>query len=139
LVTDGLQSPSKLDAGKRLRNIDLSEAGEFAKQNHVKIYIVNVDPRIGGKEFAPQRNLMERVTALTGGRFYNVDDTLGLPEIYSQIDKIEKSVIPADTVPKYQLPNLYTRISFYGFFIALGMISLFVATVLDSFFLRRVP
>jgi Ca-activated chloride channel family protein len=139
LVTDGLQSPSPLDAGKRLRNIDLSEAGEFAKENHVKIYIVNVDPRIGGKDFAPQRHLMERVTAMTGGKFYMVNDTLGLPEIYSQIDKIEKSLIPVESLPKYELPNLYMRVSLYGFFIVFGIVSLFIAILLDSYFLRRVP
>lgn len=139
LVTDGLQSPSPLDAGKRLRNIDLSEAGVFAKENHVKVYIVNVDPRINEKQFAPERHLMERVTAMTGGKYYNVNDTMGLSEIYSDIDKIEKSVLPVETLPKSQLPYLYQRNSYYGIFVALGIISLFVSILLDGYFLRRVP
>jgi Ca-activated chloride channel family protein len=139
LVTDGLQSPSPLDAGKRLRNIDLQEAGEFAKQNNVKLYIINVEPRIAGKEFGPQRRLMERVTALTGGKFYNVDESTGLDDIYSEIDRIEKSIIPLDLISKKLLPNIYERVSFYRILLVLGILSLLFSILLEGTLLRRTP
>lgn len=139
LVTDGLQSPNPLDSGKRLRNIDLAEAGEFAKKNNVKLYIINVEPRIAGKEFAPQRHLMERATELTGGKFYNVDESLGLHDIYAEIDEIEKSVIPVDAVSKKLLPNQYERVSLYTLFLAIGIFYLFLSVLLDGTLLRRIP
>lgn len=143
LVTDGLQAPNPLDKGKRLRNIELLEAAEYAKQKDVRLYIINVEPRIASKEFAAHRKLMKKITEITGGRFYLADSSLGLDKIYADIDRLEKSVLPVETLyvtpPKSQLPHLYLRVSMYPYLICLGMLCMFLSMFLEGIVLRRVP
>ena len=144
VVTDGLQDPSPLDKGRRLRNMSLEEAAEYAKKEGVKVYIVNVEPDIASEKYAPDRHLMERITALTGGKFYLVDSTTSLGDIYSDIDKLEKSEIPPEeeeikALSKDKQPNLYRRVSFYPYLIGLGMLCLLLSLLLQSTVLRKVP
>lgn len=143
LVTDGFQAPSPLDKGKRLRNIDLVEAAEYAKQKNIHLYIINVEPRLALEEFSAHRKLMKLIAEVTGGKFYLVDSSLGLEKIYKDIDQLEKSVLPSDTryvtPPKRQLPHLYHRISFYPFLIAIGIACLFLSVLLEGTVMRRVP
>jgi hypothetical protein len=82
---------------------------------------------------------MERVTALTGGKFYNVDESTGLDDIYSEIDRIEKSIIPLDLISKKLLPNIYERVSFYRILLVLGILSLLFSILLEGTLLRRTP
>ena len=107
------------------------------KKNNIKLYIINIEPRIARNEFAPERHLMERVTALTGGKYYNVGDSLELHEIYSDIDQIEKSEIPVDALSRSQQPQLFERVSFYGFFVLMGILSLFISIFLDATILEE--
>lgn len=142
VVTDGLQDPNPLDQGNRLRNISLKEAAEYAKEKNIRVYIINIEPRFETQEFAPHRRLMQQVAELTGGKFYLKNST-NLPEIYAEIDALEKSTLP-DTgdkqdIPKDKQPYLYRRISFYPYLIALGMLLLLLSVVLDTTLLRRVP
>ncbi len=136
LVTDGFQAPSPLDTGNRLRNLDLSEAGDFAKKNHVRVYIVNVEPRIGeNKEFVPQLHLLERVADETGGKFYLVAESKSLEDIYGEIDHIEKSVFTANQYNSI----LYERVSLYPIFVAAGLFCMLLSALLDTTVLRRIP
>lgn len=143
VVTDGLQSPSPLDKGKRLRNIDLIEAAEYAKTVGIKIYIVNVEPRIAGEEFSAHRSLMKKAVEITGGKFYLIDNTGSLDKIYNDIDQLEKSILPAETlyaVPsKEKMPEFYTRRSLYPYLIAIGMMFLFAAVLLECTVMKRIP
>jgi len=142
LVTDGLQDPNPLDKGKRLRNMDVPEAAAYAKEQGVRLYIVNVDPALGTEEYAPYRHIMQRAAALTGGKFFMADSSTNLSEIYRDIDQLEKSTLPAETLPKInkeERPDLFNRISLYPWLIALGLLSLFIALVLEFTWLRRIP
>ena len=143
LVTDGLQSPNPLDKDKEYRNVELLDAAAYAKEQGVKLYIVNVEPRIASEEFSAHRSIMKKITELTGGKFYMVDNTINLASIYSEIDRLEKSVLPIEsqyiTPPKSLQPNLYHRVSFYPYLIALGMLCVFLAIFLETRVLRRLP
>ena len=142
LITDGFQDPNPLDKGKRLRNIELLDAGEFARDNDVKVYIVNVEPKISSDQYKPQRNVMKSIAEMSGGTFYLVDSTQGLEKIYQDIDQLEKSLLPEDLlakIPKSLLPNLYQRHSFYPFLIAIGLVALFLAVLLSTTVFRRLP
>lgn len=145
LVTDGLQAPNPLDKGKRLRNIDLIEAAEFAREQKVRLYIINVEPKMGSEEFSAHRSLMKKAADITGGQFYLADSSRGqgLNTIYSEIDQLEKSVLPIETrylfPPKGELPHLFDRLSLYPYLIALGMVFLLASVVLDAGIIRRVP
>lgn len=138
VVTDGFQDPNPKDAGSANRMMGIEQAAEYAKKEDIRLYVVNVDPAFSTEEFAPHRRQMQRITELTGGKFYLVDSATSLNDIYHQIDQIEKSILPAE-VPKSQQPQLYTRISFYPYLIALGLCFYFIALLLQTTILRKMP
>ncbi len=148
LVTDGIQEPNPLDKEKKLRNIDIPEAAEYAKQLGVRLYIVNIEPGFASSEFEPNRRQMQSAAEETGGKFYLIDQGgNGLAQIYDEIDKLEKSRLPQQNeiqqleqkVPKSELPHLYRRIPLYVYLAAAGLLALFISVVLQSTLMRRVP
>lgn len=140
LITDGLQDPNPLDKGKRLRNIDVPEAAAYAKEQGVRLYIINVEPKLGTADYAPYRNIMQRAAELTGGKFYMVDSSKNLEQIYTEIDGLEKSALPDPlAIDKDQRPDLYRRVSWYPYLIGLGLLSLLSSILLEAFVFRRVP
>jgi Ca-activated chloride channel family protein len=142
LITDGLQDPNPLDQGKRLRNMDIPNAAAYAKQQGVRLYIVNVEPKIATEEFAPNRRQMQRAAESTGGRLLFVNNTTNLEDIYKEIDKLEKSKLPIPfqiDFNKGDRPDIYYRFSFYPYLIAMGLFFLFCGLILESTFFRRIP
>jgi Ca-activated chloride channel family protein len=142
LVTDGLQDPNPLDTGNRLRQMSLLEAAEYAKEKGVRVYIVNIEPGISNGEFSPHRRLFKRIAELTGGKFYMMGGETNLGKVYEDIDQLEKSTLPAiqlGKISKDKQPELFQRVSFYPYLIALGMCTLLLSIVLNASILRRVP
>lgn len=143
LITDGFQSPNPLDKNKRLRNIEMVEAADYARKNHIKLYIINVEPKMALDEFRLHRKLMAQVAELTGGKFYLVDRGSQLSAIYREIDQLEKSSLPVPVSylkePKKDRPDLYRRISFYPHLITLGMFFFLLSVLLETWILRRIP
>lgn len=139
LVTDGLQDPSILDKNSRLRNMGLEEAAAYAKANGVRLYLINIDPNTYSNELAPQRHQMEKITKMTGGRLYIVNDPGDITQIYADIDRLEKSVLPQEGISKEKQPNLYRRISFYPYLIAFGMLLVLMSILLNTTVIRKVP
>lgn len=141
LITDGLQDPNPLDKGKRLRNMDIPEAAAYAKDQGIRLYIVNVDPKMATEEFAPHHHIMHRAAKLTGGKFYMVDGRTDLEGIYRDINQLEKSELPEelDRLDKEQRPDLYRRVAFYPSLIGIGLFTLLVSLILESTLFRRVP
>lgn len=142
LVTDGFQSPSPLDKDKDLRNIELIESAKYAKVNNVRLYIINVEPKMASEQYKSFRNLMVEVADIADGKFYLVDSTLGLENIYRDIDLLEKSKLPGAAIisadPK-DLPHIYQRLSLYPYLIFSGMCLLFLSILIDGVIIRRVP
>lgn len=141
LVTDGLQDPNPLDQGKRLRNIDIPDAAAYAKQQGIRLYIVNVEPKITTEEFAPNRRQMQRAAESTGGKLFVVNNANHLEDIYQEIDRLEKSALPLplQDFNKEDRPDLYYRFSLYPLLIAFGLIFLLCGLLLESTLFRRVP
>lgn len=142
LVTDGMQDPNPLDKGKRLRNMDIPEAAQYAKENGVRLYMINVEPKLNTAEFSANRNIMKRAAELTGGAFYTIDSNGSLIEIYTDINQVEKSTLPAyytALLDKNQRPDLYRRIDLAPFLILLALIALVAALLLETTILRKVP
>lgn len=142
LITDGLQDPNPLDQGKRLRNIDIPDAAAYAKQQGIRLYIVNVEPKIATEEFAPNRRQMQHAAELTGGKLLVVNNTTNLEDIYQEIDRLEKSSLPMslqEDFNKENRPDIYWRFSLYPFLIAFGLFLLFWGLMMESTFFRRIP
>lgn len=134
LVTDGMQDPSRLDYGNPLRTMEPEDAATFAKEKDVRIYIVNIEPSFATEKYLPERHVMERTAEKTGGKFYLLDSAHSLEGIFNEINQIEKSRIQ-QTLP----PSMVKRISYYPYFIGLGLLLLFLAVLLESTGLRQVP
>lgn len=134
LVTDGLQDPNPLDKGKRLRNIDLQEAAQFAKEQGIRLYAILIEPKLATEEYAPYRHLMQRITEMTGGKFFMISNTNNLPQIYKDIDTLEKSALP-----EQNKKALYRRFSMAPYLIAFALLCLFMAVFLKSAVLRISP
>jgi len=143
LITDGFHAPSPLDEGKRLRNIDPVEAAQYAKEKKARLYVINVEPSLVSAEFAPQRRQMQHATQLTGGKFYLMDSSNSLDQIYADINSLEKSGLPPESsleaISKDKQPQSYRRVSSYPIFIALGMGLLLISALLNASLFRRFP
>jgi Ca-activated chloride channel family protein len=149
LVTDGLQDPNPLDINSRWREIDPIEAAKEFKELGVTLYIVNIEPSFNAEKYAPNRRQLQKAAEITGGKLFMVDsNSHTLEDIYGEIDRLEKSPLPIQaelisqlekTLPKDKLPGLY-RTYFLAFdLIALAIMSLSFAILLECTLLRRVP
>ena len=141
VITDGFQDPSRLDYGNRLRTLELDDAAAYAKSQHIRLYVINIDPALSTMQYAPQRRQLQKITAMTGGKFYLVSDSQTLQDIYTSITHLEKGRIQQEAHGQALLDDqaAYTRFSLYPFFLALGMLSLFLALFLDATLIRRIP
>lgn len=139
VVTDGLQDPSILDKNSVLRNISLEQAAQAAKANGIELYIINIDPNTYSAALTPQRNQMESITQLTGGKLYIVNDPGDVSQIFASINELKKSEIPQNLLSKENQPDLYKRISFYPYLIAFAIGLLLLMTLLNTLFLKKVP
>lgn len=119
VITDGLQDPSLLDKGNRLRSMELEEAAGYAKEKGIKIYIVNIEPRFKEEQFAPNRREMERITQLTGGELIFAQKLDDLQQILLKIPEKEKNrIYDAGAAIKT------SRISFYPYFVFFSLLML---------------
>lgn len=135
LVTDGLQDPNPLDKDNRWRSMSLDDAAAYAKEQGVRLYIVNVDPAMNTEEYAPYRRLMERITKLTGGEFFQATDEGSLGRIYADINSLEK--MPIENYSKSYLES--NQIMLAPYLIAIGLMLLLLAAFCNEVFWRTVP
>lgn len=135
VVTDGFQDPNPLDYGNSARTIGIEEAAAHALEQGNRLYLVNVDPKLNTRQFAPQRRLMERAAESTGGRFFQAGSGESLQAIYEEINALEVSKIPGRQI----VENRYERFSFYPYLIAAGMLFLFLSIFFETTVARRVP
>lgn len=140
VLTDGLQDPSFLDRGNRLRTIELDDAANYVKSENIRLYVVNIDPAMASEKYAPQRRQLQKITELTGGRFYSVTNQQNLSSVYQEIDHLEKEEISQPNIAaNINSTPPEKRFSFYPFFIACGLFSLLAALFLQSFVLKVSP
>lgn len=132
IITDGLQDPSNLDKGNRLRSMELEEAADYAKEKGIKIYIVNIEPKIKEEQFGPNRREMERITHATGGELI----------IASRLDDLQKILL---NIPEKEKNQIYeagsaiktSRISYYPYLVFFSLLLLGIYTVLTHTFFRK--
>lgn len=140
LVTDGFQDPNLLDRANPLRSLDISEASDFAKENGVKLYLINIEPAMAQERYRPHRSVMREAAEKTGGQFYLLSDLGDLPQVFASIDRLEKSVIPQRAaISKEDQPERYRRISLFWWLMVLGTISFGIAVMMEGTWLRRMP
>jgi len=104
LLTDGVDNTN---------SIPLDVAIKTAKRYGIKVYTIGVG--VAG-DFNPQ--VLQKIAKDTGGKYYSATDATKLKQIYSEIDRLEKSKIKA---------NKYIKKSYYFQYpLALGLLLLIV-------------
>ena len=123
LLTDGKEDPPET------RLIDPLTALEIAKVQKVKVYTIGMsaapstiieitkqprrkkDPAAGYLD----EELLRKIANETGGKYFRARDKDGLKNIYSQIDKLEKSKIEITSFKHYEekfLPFVFAALAF---------------------------
>lgn len=146
LVTDGLQTTNPLDAGHALRTISPKDAAKVAQENGIRLYIVNVEPKILYKQFNAERKQLKDAAEMTGGKFFVASNATPLQSIYQEIDRLEKGQLPSDRQMEAQVEETQAsdlaktkRVSLYPQIVSLAMLFGFVAILLETTYLRRAP
>ncbi len=110
LLTDGKEDPPET------RLIDPVTALEIAKARQVKVYTIGMGAApstiVEKTGVAPGKKnpltdflddeLLGRIAAETGGKFFRARDREGLQRVYSQIDKMEKSKVEIQSFKRYK-------------------------------------
>lgn len=139
LVTDGFQYPNPLDQGNRWRNMDIEEAAQYAKDNNIKLYVVNIDPAIADHRFTPIREQMQHSAELTGGQYYILNDHNDLNQIYAAIDQLEKNKYSAKEQVQAAQQQVFSILYFFPFLITLSLILLTIGFSIETVVWRQVP
>lgn len=132
LVTDGLQDPNSLDNDNPLRNQDIPEAADFAKEQNIHLYIINIEPSMSSDQYAAHRSQMRKAAESTGGQFFLADTPDLLTDVFNSINKLEKTSLPP-------LPIRPPGESTAPFFIMLAFLTMMGAIVLQTTVFRRFP
>lgn len=137
LLTDG-----RNNAGK----ISPLTAAEAAKAMGVRIYTIGAGTRgpapypvpdmfgnivLRPVEIEIDEDLLKEIAKKTGGKYYRATDTKSLEDIYSDIDKLEKTPIQEVGYNRYD--------ELFFFFLVPGLALIILETILANTFLRRLP
>jgi len=123
LITDGKEDPPET------RLIDPLTALDIAKSKGVKVYTIGIGAmastiiEVTGKKPGIKNTnidfidveLLQKIALETGGKYFRALDKEGLKDIYSQIDRLEKSKIEITTFRRYEerfLPFVLAALAF---------------------------
>jgi len=154
LITDGEQSIRPEDSNDRHKALLPSEAANLAKDNKVKIYSIAISPHLildeRGTVIGNSRNFsvdeIQKAAEITGGKFYHARDGDALYNIYTEIDKLEKSKIPSKKELEVRVEKTKEikkketeKIELFQLFLWPGFIILIIEIFLSTIYFRRIP
>ena len=137
LLTDGVNEPQRHEGMPE--PLDPLEAARIASGLGIKIYTIgagSTEPvvRIKGR-MVPNRavdeRLLQAMAETTGGQYYRATDTAGLRQIYSEIDRLEKT--RSESVVYLDYKELFPPLAWAG------LAMLCVEHLLVATRLRRIP
>ena len=136
LLTDGVNNRGEVSPNM---------AAEIAKTYGVRVYTIGV-----GKEgMAPypvmtpwgvevqnvkveiDEALLSEIAESTGGRYFRATDNTKLAEIYSEINRMEKTRTTVDSFPVYK--------ELFGMYALLALLALLLELILNWFVIRKLP
>ncbi|MFH1678332.1 MAG: VWA domain-containing protein [Candidatus Omnitrophota bacterium] len=137
LLTDGINNAGKISP---------SLAAEAAKALRVKVYTIGAGTKgmapyptkdfFGNTVYRPVKididedNLIS-IASKAEGKYFRATDTKSLKEIYSEIDRMEKTPIEEKGYMEYR--------ELFAMFVSIAMALLFIEVLLSNTILRRVP
>ena len=137
-----LQSKSRIvvlmtDGGNNSGKIDPITATEAAQTLQVKIYTIGLGNREIVQQmglppgYLPDNETLQKIAQMTGGVFYQADNSEKLNSIYDQIDKLEKTEAVVNKFTQYK--------ELFPWFVGGGLILLLVEILLGQTVFRRLP
>lgn len=132
LLTDGESNTGKIQP---------EQAAEIAKALDVRVYTIGLEtnyagmarffnmPTMGGRSFDDSQ--LRKIAEVTGGRHFRASDTESLRNIYSEIDRLEKTELEVDEVADF---NERFMIFWFPALALLGF-----EFLLRAIWLRRIP
>ena len=120
-------------------------AADIAKSMGVKVYTIGIGskgaapvlvntimgPTYQYMNFSIDEELLTQIAQKTGGRYYRATDTKRLEEIYSDIDKLEKTEVKVKQYTEYD--------ELFAYALLLGIILLLAEVGLAGTLLRKIP
>jgi Ca-activated chloride channel family protein len=136
LLTDG-----RNNAGE----VSPLQAAKIAKEFNIKVYTIGVgstglvpypeETPFGVRKVYARLDIdedtLKQIADITGGKFFRATDTEELKQIYSTIDKLEKSEIKTKEYKDY--------LELFPFFVICGLFLLVTEVLLDRVILIRIP
>lgn len=132
------------DGDNNAGDIDPMTASQLAKDLGVKIYTIGVgtdktiipveyfgETRYQQVEGGLDEELLKNVAQTTGGQYYRAKDHEALAQIFSTIDKLEKSQFQQDNFVQY------FELAYY--LIIIGLILLLVGIFIDKYYFVQIP
>jgi Ca-activated chloride channel family protein len=128
------------DGENNVDDIEPLQAAELAAEQGVKVYTVLAgryvfQEDVFGRVYATERRLdsaeLERIAEVTGGRFFRARDRESLEEVYSEIERLERT-------PREE--RRYTEtFDLYELFLLPGLLLYLLAWLSTSTWARRLP
>jgi len=137
LLTDGVNNRGEIDP---------RDAAKMARDFNIKVYTIGVGTRgevpypvldsFGRQQYVMvnveiDEPLLQEIAKTTGGLYFRATDPDSLRNIFSEIDRWEKTRI--------KTKNYYETTELFPYFIALGLLLLFLVETARRSFLRTLP
>ena len=134
------------DGGNNAGMIDPLLAADLAASQNIKVYTIGagkngpvpypIDNPYFGKsyqyvEFPVDEELLKKIADKTGGKFYRATSTEDLKDIYSEINKLEKTKIKTSKTLEYK--------EIFPFFLIPGILILLLEVLLSNTVFLRAP
>ena len=125
------------DGGNNSGKVDPITAAKAAEALGVKIYTVGLGNREIVQQmglppgFLPDEDTLQKISDMTGGRYYRADNAEKFKSIYAEIDKLEKTESVVNKYTEYR--------ELFPWFITAGLTLLLIELVLAQTAFRRLP
>lgn len=138
IVTDGLQSPNPADKDNPFRFMPPEEAINYAKQNDIKVFFIGVDPIFSQPEFKDDVSKLKKAIQGSGGEFFLTTSSVPIEDIFSQIDRMEKSELPPESVVAGEAKRV-REVPIWDLFVMLALMSLLASCLMETTIARSAP
>ncbi len=137
LLTDGVNNRGEIDP---------ITASNIAAALNIKIYTIGagsrgtalypVDDPILGRRFVPMQveideEVLQKIAANTGGRYFRATNTEKLVQIYQEIGELEKTKIEVKEFTRYE--------EYFGYFLGAGLTLFLIEIILAQTIFRKIP
>lgn len=137
LLTDGVNNRGEIDP---------ITASNIAAALKIKIYTIGagsrgtalypVDDPILGRRFVPMQveideEVLRKIAANTGGRYFRATNTEKLAQIYQEIGELEKTKIEVKEFTRYE--------EYFGYFLGAGLFIFLIEIILTQTVFRKIP